>query len=518
MAYVYLHGGKLGDRGVVGERNKHLPNVLLVVVDALRQDTLGCYGSETVRSPRIDQLANEGVLFENAFVQAPFTWTSFGSFLTGKYPRRHGLLAMAPGLRFPRNITLPFHLKQACFEETSARKGSCLEDSDFLGATFHTGTLSTGSGLLRGFDVYYEQMAGHGIVQADSPWSVFRSDLLLHVIAAKAGTKLGGDTAATAKRWFDAHGDRRFVAMVHLYSTHTPYDPPQEFRAPYCDPAYDGPVKAFYAQHREAIERGEATPTAADVAQIKNLYYAGVTEADHKIGMLCDALRERGVLDDPLVIVTSDHGESLGEPGLWETSLWEHDHMVQTNLRIPLVMRWPKGLPAGVRVGAIVDSIDVVPTVCDLIGVRVPREDGEFGIVDGVSLVPLVRGEAQSVREFSFAENGLLASIQDQRWKLVVPAEMLDAKEGETPASLPAWLVDLESDPGEVRNAAADHPAEVERLKNALLAWSASLPIRKADEVISPRERERMERQMQALGYGGRGTDGVHWPGQPTPK
>ncbi len=509
--YVFLRGGDIGQRGTLNARNEKVPNVLLVVVDAMRRDTLGCYGAERVKSPHIDALAKEGVVFENAFTQAPFTWTSFGSLLSGKYPRRHGLLEMAPGLRFPPNITLPFHLKSAQFEHQSETKGIHLEDGDFLAATFHTGTLSRGSGLLRGFDVYYEQMAGHGIVLADSAWSVFRSDLLLHIIAAKAGAKVGGDTAGTAKRWFDAHSDRRFMAMVHLYSTHTPYDPPQEFRALYCDPKYAGPVKSFYAPVREAIEAGKFAPTAADLAQIQDLYYAGVTEADAKIGMLVDDLRAHGVLDDTLVIVTADHGESLGEGGLWDKRLWEHDHMVQTNLRVPLVMRWPKHLPSGVRVQAITDEIDVLPTVCDLIGVRVPHEDGEYGKVDGQTLMPLVRNEVQRLRGYSFAENGRFASVQDTDWKLVAPAGFTEPADDATQDLSKCWLVDLRRDPGELHNAGGENPEQVKRLLSVLQTWSRTMPIRHADEVLSQREIEAQMRAMQGIGYGGNG----HFPGQP---
>ncbi len=509
--YVWLRGGDVGSRGVANARNEKVPNVLLVVVDAMRRDTLGCYGSTRVKSPAIDRLAREGVVFENAFTQAPFTWTSFGSLLSGKYPRRHGLVEMAPGKRFPPNITLAFHLKHAQFDGAGA---AALQDGDFLAATFHTGTLSKGSGLLRGFDVYYEQMAGHGIVLADSAWSVFRSDLLLHIIASKAGAKVGGDTAATAKRWFDAHPDRRFMAMVHLYSTHTPYDPPKEFRAAYCDPKYGGPVKAFYAPVREAIEKGTFVPNAADLEQIKDLYYAGVSEADAKIGMLVEDLRAHGVLDDTLVIVTADHGESLGEAGLGDPQLWEHDHMVQTNLRVPLVMRWPTHLPAGVRVSALTDEIDVLPTVCDLLGIKVPHEDGDYGTVDGRTLMPLVRREAADVRAFSFAENGRFASVQDARWKLVAPAKFTEPADDATQDLSKCWLVDLQADPNEMHNAAAEHPDEVKRLLDALQAWSKTMPIRHADEVLSQREIDEQNRLLHTFGYVGEDKSGQRFPGQ----
>ncbi len=492
-AYALSQRNVLDDHGRPHAGTRELPNVLLVVVDALRQDTLGCYGSPVIHSPYIDRLAAEGVLFENAFVQAPFTWTSFGSFLTGKYPRRHGLVKMAPGTRMVPNVTLASHLEYA-----RRRDGGELRDTDYLSVTFHTGTLSTGSGLLQGFDLYYEQLAGHGLVVAKSAWSVYRSDLLLHILRAKFAQKVGGDVAGTSRAWLEENGSRRFLAMVHLYSTHTPYDPPQEFRQRYVDPAYQGPVRAFYAQHREAIERGEAQPTAADVAQIRALYAAGVTQADAAIGALMQELERQGKLDETLVIVTSDHGESLGEGGLWE-----HNHMVQTNLRIPLVMRWPAGLPAGRRVDALVDSIDLFPTVCDLLGLELPEQQDRYAVIDGASLLPLVRGEVDRVRDFSFAENGLFLSVQDRRWKLILPTDLVDEEawaKGVNARGVRPVLFDLENDPGEERDALPEHRAEADRLAGVLRAWNATMPIPRME--LSHRDLEAMERFSQ-LGYTG---------------
>ncbi len=489
--YVLAQRDVLAGHGLPNERTRDLPNVLLVVVDALRQDTLGCYGHTRVKSPHIDRLAREGVLFENAFTQAPFTWTSFGSLLTGKYPRRHGLVKMAPGTRMVPNVTLASHLESA-----RRRDGATLQDPDYLSVSFHTGTLSTGSGLIQGFDLYYEQLAGHGLVVAESPWSVFRSDLLLHVLRAKLAQKSGGDVAGTARAWLGTNGRSRFMAMVHLYSTHTPYDPPQEFRKLYVDPDYAGPLKAFYAQHREAIERNEAKPTAADIAHIQNLYYAGVSQADAAIGDLLAELERQGTLDDTLVIVTSDHGESLGEKGLWE-----HNHMVQTNLRIPLVMRWPRGLPAGKRVGAIVDEIDVLPTVCDLAQIELPPQGDVHATIDGRSLLPLVRGETTSVREFSFAENPMFVSIQDTRWKLIVPFDLIEPDswaKGQDANGFAPILFDLANDPQEDRDAIAEQRVEAERLIQALRVWNKAMPVARME--FSARDWEEIER-MKQLGY-----------------
>jgi len=493
--FLAFQAGAIGPRGELNARNRELPNVLLVIVDALRQDVLGCYGNERVKTPAIDALAARGVVFENAFTQAPFTWTSFGSMLTGKYPRRHGLVKMAPDVRMAPNVTLPLHLKSA-----TRPNGTPLVDGDWLAATFHTGTLTEASGLLGGFDMRFEATAGHGLVVLDRPWSVFKADLLLWIALEKIAQRfVPSSTAFAARKFLDEHGDRRFFAMVHIYSTHTPYDPPREFREMYCDPEYAGPVKSFWAAHRQIIERGEYEPTPADVEQIKNLYYAGVSQADGEIGELVAALERKGVLDDTLVIVTADHGESLGERGLWE-----HDHMVQTNLRIPLVLSWPRGLPPGKRVSALVDEIDLFPTVCDLLGLDLPPgaagEDRDR--VDGKSLLPVVRGEEPMVRLHSFAENGLYLSVQDTRRKLVVRRETLTDEDGWKKAreGNPEWpeLFDLEGDPAETSNRFQSEPEEAERLFAVLRDWNERLPI--PIHLTQPSHRD-LENLMRRLGY-----------------
>lgn len=516
----YYAADRLGSgarRGVVGDRNRDVPNVLLFVVDALRQDVLGCYGHPTVTTPTMDRLAEEGVLFANAFVQVPFTGPSFASFLTGKYPRRHGLLKMVPGYTMPHNLTLPLYVHGA----PKAGGGELAED-DFLGGAFLTGTLSHGSGLASGFDYYFEALVGHELVDTHSPWSEFRSGLLPWLYKNKLGQRLDSSlVATTAADWFRRFGDRRFVAMVHYYSTHTPYDPPTAYRELYCDPEYEGPFSAFYAEHRIAIEKGEYEPTEADVRQVRDLYWAGVTQADDMIQQVLDALEEQGVLDETIVVVTSDHGESLGEHGLWE-----HNWMYQDNLRIPLIMRWPEGLPRGVVVDAITDSIDLFPTLVELMGLEPLRhadsleEEAPFqeriDSIDGRSLLPLVRGEVERLRAHSFAENGRYRSIQDDRYKLIVRHAQLTEEGWEKMLSTPAAerrgdtetprLFDLSADPLEMDNLfESDLEAQSVRMRElraALREWSDGLPIRTDQVIRSDRDLEAEARRMQELGYG----------------
>ncbi len=521
-AFHLLHArDQAAQLGKLNDRTKDRPNVLLVVVDAMRQDVLGCYGNQRVKTPVFDALAARGVVFENAWAQAPFTWSSFGSILTGKYPRRHGLVKMAPGVRMAKNITLPYHLKSA---QLKGEPGHLAPD-DYVGGAFLTGTLSHGSGLLRGFDVYFEAMVGHDLVELDNPWSVFRSELVLSLVRTKVEARLlrlknEDPVAQMARAWLGEHADRRWAAMLHFYSTHTPYDPPQRFREMYVDPAYKGPIQAFYASYREAIERGEYTPTEADRAHIANLYYAGVSQADAMLGEILDELERRGALDDTLVILTADHGEELGDHGVWE-----HNFMYETNLRVPLVMALPGRLPAGVRSKALVQSVDIVPTVCALLDVEPPYEPGQKdekerdrGAIDGFDLGPLLRGAEAEVHAHAFAENGVYLAVRDLRYKLVVAAESLqspDWRSSPRPGVAGAALYDLARDPGERENALARLPEEAERLLEVARAFDDQMPVPHSEIVPSDRDLEAQDLFRQ-LGYTGGGVgQGIDQPKQP---
>jgi len=509
--FTRAESAKVEGRGVINERNRTTPNVLLVVVDALRADHLGCYGNDRVGTPNIDALAEKGVVLENCYAQAPYTLTSFGSILTGKYPRRHGLVAQKPGVRMRPNLTLPLHLKTARLAGT----GELLRDEDYATATFMTGALSHGSGLARGFDVYSEAVLGHDPVEVDSRWSHFRSELLLWVLQNKLKQRVDSSLVVnTAREWLAEHRDRRWMAMVHLYSTHTPYDPPKCHREPYLDPEYDGPFDAFYAMHRYAIEAGEYTPNPEDLERIRDLYAAGTAQADAMIGELMGELEALGMADDTIVIVTADHGEDLGELRRVRTATesgemryWEHNHMWQTNLRVPFVISAPGRLSEGVRVSGIVETIDILPTLCDLAGLELPSEDGEIA-VDGVSFLPAVRAADEGVElegapeRYTFAENNLFMSVQDSTHKLIVPRSLLTMEDPDALFRDDAWVrfFDLEQDPEEGHDLFPEAPPDMYRLWAVLRRWDASMPL--PEYITTDRDLEQI-RWLVDLGYAG---------------
>jgi arylsulfatase A-like enzyme len=197
--------------------------------------------------------------------------------------------------------------------------------------------------------------------------------------------------------------------------------------------------------------------------------------------------------------------------------------MYQTNLRVPLVVALPGRLAPGMRVKALVESVDIVPTVCALLGVVPPPERVEGSIaapsnedrerIDGVDLLPLVRGEVTSVKAFGHSENGLYLGIQDgapssapdaPRYKLVVRTESLD--EAAWQASLAGHperpqLYRLDTDPGETKNLIDEEPAQAARLLEALRAFDKTMPIPRSDVAPSARDIEEEKARLKSLGY-----------------
>ena len=512
LAFVRAESAEVASRGAISDRNRDLPNVLLVIVDALRADHLGAYGATVVRTPHLDALAERGVVVENCYAQAPYTLTSFGSILTGKYPRRHGLVAQVAGVQMKPNVTLPYHLKTARRRDTGER----LRDADYAAGAFMTGAVSHGSGLARGFDAYSEAMMGHDLVEIDSQWSRFRSETLLWLFKSKLQQRVDSSlVVSTALRWLRQQRGRRWMAMVHLYSTHTPYDPPEPFRGEYLDPTYGGPFSAFYAEHRYALEEGQYEPTDSDVERIRDLYEGGTAQADAMIGELLEELEALGELENTLVIVTSDHGEDLGEwrrvdtpDGSAELRYWEHNHMWQTNLRIPLLLANTRLLPHGARIDELVESVDLLPTVCDMMGLELPTEEGVLE-VDGRSFYPLVQGVPEGApepaweRRYTFAENNLFFSIQDATGKLVVPRRLLREEDPEALFREGEWVryYDLEADPEEANNTFGPDEPRVRELWAALREYDASMPVAEYS-VTTERDQEYL-RLLESLGYAG---------------
>jgi arylsulfatase A-like enzyme/Flp pilus assembly protein TadD len=366
-------------------------HVVLVTIDTLRADRLGCYGSRDVATPNLDGLARDGALAVEATVHVPLTRPSHASLLTGLLPAEHGLRD---------NVTPPLAGSIPTLAETLRKAGFA------TGAFVSAVVLSAQSGLGRGFQTYDDRFE----VGADD--ARFLNSI----------QKRGDVTTASAISWLEGKPGARLFAWLHLYDPHDPYEPPAPYAGRYASRPYDGEV----------------------------------AWSDELVGRLDQALGRLGLRDDTLLVVTSDHGEGLGEHG-------ESVHgffVYQSTLKVPLLFRGP-GIPAGGRITSTVGSIDVMPTVLDLLGVAAPAQPR----MSGRSLAAVLQGGPAPAELPAYAESLLpllhygwsdLRMLRDGRWKYIQ-------------APRPE-LYDLAHDPGEERNLADEQAGRAAALRSALSA------------------------------------------------
>jgi choline-sulfatase len=399
-------------------------NVLLVTLDTTRADRLGCYGHAEAKTRYLDRLAAEGTRFETVIAPAPITLPSHSSILTGLYPFEHGVRNNGNFYLDARYPTLATVLKARGYR-TAAFVSSFILDRRY--------------GLDRGFDVYDDRMEGE----------------YSQVLTLQAERR-GDRTALALGRFVDERAKEPqapFFAWLHLYDPHEPYRPPHPFRDMFAHDLYDGEL-AF---------------------------------VDAILASVLDRLRGAGLLDRTLVVVTADHGESLGEHGETTHSMFVYEGAI----RVPLLLWRPGLVPAGRVVREPVRLVDVSPTILELLGER------PLATPHARSLVPLVEGRSAGAAPPAYSETLLpkfymnwapLRALRDGRYKLI------DAPRPE--------LYDLQADPGESTNLYSERTQTAEALRRGLEQLAAG-----GDAMsLQTLDREAMEK-LAALGYIGAGAE-----------
>jgi arylsulfatase A-like enzyme len=411
------------------------PSILLIVIDTLRPDYLTPYGASRWNSPHIaNQLARRGVVFENAYSQAPWTLPSMVSLLTGVVP---GVLLGSQAGSFaipPEQPSLPELLSGAGYETA---------------AFIANPTLHQGNGFGRGLDDLY-------ISPPETAFVTLEDELLVR----------------KASSWLRARGGRPFYLHVHFLAPHDPYANPVQFlgRSP-SHPFYLGRITGRDV-HELFLGALELDDPAEDVANLQALYASEVRWVDRWVGELLDALPPERARDT-LVVLTSDHGEELYDHGSWKhgRTLYEEQ------LRVPLLVRWEGTLAARRRIASPVRLIDVAPTLLDAAGVSVSQ-----GSSSGRSLLPELLGGAEPAPEDVYAERlnfgPIEAAVVSRGKKLVLldlygSAPLVDRMQEERVAEearrQPRIAVyDLERDPGEQRNLVVEAPELLRRLLPSL--------------------------------------------------
>lgn len=422
-------------------------SAILILLDTLRADRLGAYGHRRATSPALDRLAERGVLFEQVISYSTWTLPSVAAMLSGRYPTRRD------------------------FDETLQR--SLVEDLREAG--FRTAAFTEGGFLSRyyGFDRGFERYGDEG--------SGVRLGLRAP-LQELAGVGIES-TFPAAEVWLRENADRRFFLMVHTYEVHVPYRRrafARELPSGRLAPTLDN-------EGLQRIMSGAVVLGETEYAYVDALYDGGVLKADDYVGRLLAALDELGIADSTLVVATSDHGEEL--EGRFPRFTAGHGHSLFDELvRVPLILFDPTQEYPVRRVASQVRTIDVVPTILDLLGVDVDAA------LDGRSLVPFMAGTEQGDRvAFSHLElhGPERASVRFDGFKLI-----------RNLAAHHSAVFDLRRDPSERRDVSGNRPRILARFATELDAVleriDAEGPPSFPNTTDVPDE---LQERLRALGY-----------------
>jgi len=433
--------------GAPGER----PSILVVSMDTTRHDRLGPYGGPA-RTPHLDRLAREGVVFEQAIANAPITEPSHLAMFTGIAPYQSGIISN--GTNLGDRPALVWH---------------ALKGEGYVTGGFVSGFPLHGKyGWNQSMDVWDDDFGRFGGVQTLTlvkGWNQFA--VKEHALRERPAHQV----LARALPWLRANRHSEFFAFVHFYDPHGPYEAPAN--AELGPPPTDGPpldLPPYWPAPARQI-------TSAD--WLTRAYDKEIELVDDAIGQLLDALGPR--LDNTIVVITADHGESLTEHDYF----FDHgDDLYDPSLRIPLIVRWPAGVRAGVRVPCPTAGIDLAPTLLDLVGIQ----DGQARA--GLSRAPeLAGGECRNTPTVSSTVAGRMVEKPPISHSLRAPAEKLILYEDKGPE-----FFDLAADPGELQNLFPSPRGE--QAKTALDGM-----IRSGGKVIAAENDAETQRALEALGY-----------------
>ncbi len=457
---------------------RNRPNILLVMLDQLSPQSLPDYGHKLVSTPNISGLADEGVVFENFYCNSALCGPSRFSFMTGQ--ANHKIGAYDNASEFPASIpTFAHYLRHAGYRTCLAGK------MHFVGAD-----------QLHGF----EDRVTTDIYPGDFGWTPTWSDPRhIHwwfhnmLSVTEAGPydrtlEIDYDEAVAwhATRWLWDHArgndERPFMLCLSLMHPHDPYLAPRHLWDCYRDDDIDMPAVPYIAPVErdpfsrrmwDLYDRGEHEVTEKHVRAARHGYYSMVSYADELIGQVMKPLERQGLLDNTVVIVTADHGDMLGERGLWYKMVY-----FERSVRVPLIMRWPGRLNRR-RVQQNASLIDILPTLLDI------AYDGKVpelaAPIEGESLMPLAAGRAKGWLDTVFGEYMAEGTTE--------PVLMI--KRGNlkyiTAVGDPPQLYDTLADPNELRNLAADSPLAAAFAAEAAKRWDSAAI--KADVIATQKAR-----------------------------
>lgn len=448
---VLAHGcGPGRDAPVEGSSS---PSIVLITIDTLRADHLGCYGYFRDTSPNLDAFSKDSVFFERAYCPMATTLPSHVSMLTGLSPLEHGIHANQE------------HGGGIFRSGPGARSiAEFLRDEGYVTGAFVSATpLKRSSGIDAGFETF------------DEPSRAMRK---------------AEETTAPALRWIERHAAKKLFCWIHYYDPHWPRRPP----APFVDRYRDEPGLDAFLRDRQIPDAVAAAPCklATVTREATNAYDGAIRYVDQEVGRVFDALRAAGLWDRSVVIVTSDHGEGLNQHD-WPA----HGRTFEEQLHVPLMIRFPgarSDLPR--RVTKLVSLVDLMPTVLGRLGVPVAsgferQASGVDALAPGFEERPLLA--MRSARDCG-GEGGAMLALTSPEWKYVH-----DPPAGDR-------LFHRSDDPFELRNVRDAQPTVADALRTRLLEI-ASRETKKGNDLAAQRGGEahpldpQVLEELESLGY-----------------
>jgi arylsulfatase A-like enzyme len=405
-------------------------NVLLILVDTLRADHLGCYGYPLPTSPTIDAVARQGVRFESCYAPCIPTTPAHTTLYTGMHPISHNIVCHGGSVDLDRRIpVLPELLQRAGYT-------TCAVDNLFDQKPW----------LARGYEFYVNPSHRH------------RMRLLISC----------EEVNRRAVPWLRAHAAEPFFMFVHYWEPHTPYLPPERYRRFWrggdpCDPAVHSlePIRStpFWEMWGDIWFRKLGPIT--DVDYVTSLYDGEIRHADDGVAELLDTLDHTGLAEDTLVAITADHGEVMARNGIF----FDHHGLYEENIRVPLILRWPARLSGGRAVTGFVQQQDLAPTLLRLAGATVPDR------MDGRDLMPAACGDTD---EPVWNEVVCCECTWQAKWALRTADRKLILARQPDPYGMPMReLYELSADPGENNNLAETDQPTADAMEQRLEQWIA---------------------------------------------
>ena len=475
-------------------------NVIFIAIDALRARNLGCYGYERHTSPHIDSLASRGLLCENSFACTNYTDPSFTTIFSGRYPLSHGILHHGPKVT-DTEVRRFEQLNIMLLPEILKENGYITLAIDWLWR-WHK----------RGYD-YYSGARGRTTLHGFIKQQLRKFPVLRKVVGQYAVNKVGEKLfGGVSKSYEDAESvtsqaielikenrDKRFFLFLHYWDTHCPYLPPRAYVDNYNRTKEVMEELFGYFTSTRFEEQFDAFQEAAlrSEQEIVASYDGEIAFVDHEIGRLLDFLEHNRMLNDALIVLTSDHGESLLEHGIY----LDHHGLYDVTLQVPLIIVHPQ-LPRGKRASGFVQHFDIFPTMLDLLDIKANAD------IDGLSILPLI--DEQQLRSAVYSEEAQWQrkrAIRTEKWKYIYALSeegALCRRCGRTHGP-PEELYDLTDDPEETTNVLQREPQVAKDLRNQADRWARKFDhTHVVDDEKGETYREDMEKveeRLRRLGY-----------------